>query len=94
MELKHIPLPEYKDISVDSIKEAFESFFTVENNIKQKHVKLYTGVGGADMFDEEVERQLGYYRVIIGIKVPRFLRVLKAPIKKSKKDIYYKLLKL
>jgi len=63
---------EYKDISIESIKEAMESFLYIPTKRK---VKMYTNAYGADMFREALEENVtGKKRVYIGKKVPRWLR--------------------
>lgn len=56
-------------------------------------IRMWTGIGGKDQFDIAIENRIGLYRVRIGKKVPRILRTLKTPIRKSIVGYYYKLLK-
>ena len=57
-------------------------------------MKIYTGVGGYNLFQEAMEEKLlGTKRIYIGKKVPRILRKLKTPIHKSVTGIYFKRIK-
>lgn len=56
-------------------------------------MKLYTGVGGYDLFETAMEESAGMKRVRIGNKVPRILRTEKAFIRKSPVGYWYKLIK-
>jgi hypothetical protein len=55
-------------------------------------IKIYTGVGGMDLFEEAMEEHAGLKRVYIGKKVPRILRKLPISIKKSLSGRYYRLI--
>lgn len=56
-----------------------------------RQLRLYTGSGGADMFEEGMERSIGLSRIYIGKKVPRLLKSLNFKIKKSYRGRYYRL---
>lgn len=56
-------------------------------------IRIYTGIGGYDLFQEAVENGEGFYRIYIGKKVLRILRGLNPSIRKSVKGKYYKLSK-
>lgn len=56
----------------------------------KRSVKLFTGAGGMDLFEESLENQCGLQRVYIGHKIPRILRRLKGRIHKSLTKGYYK----
>lgn len=89
-----VPGKEYADISKEEIAEKIEDMVYGPAKVVRS-MKMYTGTGGMDKFDEAMENQLGYYRVYIGLKVPRILRRIKnIKIKKSVKGIYYRLLKM
>lgn len=84
---------DYKNVTRESIEEAFMSIGFFKPKEKEKAIRVYTGVGGADNFDEGMENGTGFKRVYIGIKVPRFYRSkTKAAIKKSRRGKYYKLI--
>jgi len=71
-------------------KEIFNKAFDQKAS---RPFKMYTGVGGMDMFEEAVEGQGGMKRVYIGRKVPRWLRAGVKNIKLSRRNRYYKLVK-
>jgi hypothetical protein len=72
----------------DYIKQQFELLNT------SRSVRLYTGAGGAEMFDEAVEYQgTGYHRQYIGRKVLRILRKAHKIYKSKYTGIYYKRIK-
>lgn len=79
----------YRDLTEEMIEEKLREIFARP----QRRIVLYTGIGGADNFDETIERRVGYTRVYIGKKVPRLLRSLKFTIHRSKRMLYYKLVK-
>lgn len=84
-------VPEYKDITVSMIQTAMNDMMGMWDG-GGRVVRMYTGVGGADMFEEEVEFKLtGKRRVYIGMKVARFLRRGKGLIRKSHSGRYYKM---
>lgn len=55
-----------------------------------RRYRIYTGVGGMDLFEEAFEKRLGFKRVYIGKKVPRFLRINKFTILKSRTGKWYR----
>lgn len=57
-----------------------------------RSIRLYTGVGGYELFQEAMEASAGLKRIYIGKKVMRILRRLKTPIRKSVSGRYYKLI--
>lgn len=81
---------EYSDLTPNLIKDALYGVMNTEG----RRVKMYTGAGGFDIFDEAVDNRLGFIRVYIGRKVPRIVsRTTKHKIKKSARGLYYKLMK-
>ena len=76
-----------------TVEEALADIFGEPNKTRQ--IKLYTGVGGYDLVEEQMELYCGYERHYIGRKVARFVRLSsRAIIKKSVRGIYYKLIKI
>lgn len=61
--------------------------------MEERKIVIRTGTGGYEMFQEGMENQFGLYRIYIGKKVMRILRISKIPIKKSLTGRYYKLLR-
>lgn len=55
-----------------------------------RRIRLCTGIGGMDLFQESIENIAGYYRVYIGKKVSRITRLVPNKIKKSLSGRYYK----
>lgn len=58
----------------------------------ERTIRLYTGIGGMELFEEAFEKHAGLKRIYIGKKVLRILRTSKAVIKKSYSGRYYKLI--
>ena len=54
-----------------------------------RNVKIYTGVGGYNLFEEAMERHIGFERVYIGKKVPRILRKVHKDIRKSITGLFF-----
>lgn len=75
------------------INEISEKMRDWMNNQPERKIIIRTGVGGFDLFTETMENSAGFERVRIGKKVPRILRRLKTPIKKSPVGYYYKLVR-
>lgn len=48
-----------------------------------RNIRLYTGAGGMDVFEEAMQEQVGLKRIYLGKKVLRILRKTKTPIMKS-----------
>lgn len=82
---------DYQSFTQESIEEAIKGYFYKP---MERRITIYTGVEGYDLFEEEIERQAGFRRVYIGLKVPRILKVMKFKIKKSPRGRYYKLVKI
>lgn len=56
----------------------------------ERNIKIYTGVGGYNLFEETFEEiTLGTKRVYIGKKIPRILRKVHKNICKSVNGIYF-----
>jgi hypothetical protein len=83
----------YDGLIPDKISKEINAMLKGKEQSGGRVIRMYTGVGGADLFDISREESMGYVRVYIGIKVPRLLRVLKFKILKSKKKQFYKLIK-
>lgn len=67
------------------IEETFQSMFDRPNETRS--IVIHTGAGGADLFEEALENQLGVQRQYLGHKPPRFLKaVLRANGKKIRKS--------
>ncbi len=82
---------DYKDLSVDIIKEYLNEIFNKQPERDARRTRIYTGVYGYDKYSEKVDNYLGYIRVYIGKKVSRIVRkASKAPIKQSASGRYYK----
>lgn len=77
---------EYKDITLESIEESLKTFFPPT----ERRVMLRTGVGGMDLFEEAMEKSIGFSRIYIGKKVPRWLRIKKFTILKSHSGRWYR----
>lgn len=73
------------------IHKAIEEFY-VDQPIQERRIKLYTGAGGMDLFEERMEQHVGLYRIYLGKKIPRILRILNFSIYKNHRGRYYKLL--
>lgn len=58
-------------------------------------MRIYTGVGGYELFEEAMEREvLGTERKYLGKKIPRILRLTKGEILKSVGGKFYKRIKI
>lgn len=78
----------------EEIYNEVEKFFQKSYEKQERTIKLYTGIGGYDLFQNAFEEALGYKRLYISKKVLRILRRLKSPIKYSiAKKQHYKLIK-
>ncbi len=85
----------YENLNLDIIRSSVEELFQDKTIYpEQRRIKLYTGVGGYDLFSEGIEESMGFKRVYIGLKVPRFLRKLGFKILLSPRGRYYKLVKI
>jgi hypothetical protein len=81
----------YEDFSEQSIRDHLEKIF--QPQVATRKVILRTGPGGADLFEEAVERGFGFERIYLGKKFPRILRKLPGRISKSHSGRYYRLRK-
>jgi predicted DNA-binding protein (UPF0278 family) len=70
-------------------KTALEQVFNLKKN--SRCVKLYTGPGGYNMFEEAMENECGWTRIYMSKKPPRFMKM---KVRKSITGRYYKLLRL
>jgi len=57
------------------MRQALEEMFQKEP--PQRKIRLYTGVGGYELLDEAMERELGYERIYVK-KALRFLKLRKS----------------
>lgn len=86
---------EHSDITIDVIQDSLSDLlYGHDGNYGQpRKIRLYTGTGGADMFEDSLEFQItGRKRVYIGFKVLRILRRIKMDIRKSHSGRYFKTL--
>lgn len=58
----------------------------------ERRIKIYTGVGGMDLFEEVFEEHAGFKRVHIDKTPPRFLRDI-VKFRKNRAGRYYRLLR-
>lgn len=56
-----------------------------------RHIRIYTGAGGMEMFQEAMEHSVGLERVYMGKKVSRIVKKITPGMKKSLTGKYYKL---
>ena len=84
----------YIPTDVDVAKVMTEVFSVWRRREPEPTFRIMTGAGGMDSIDAEFEWQgLGTRRLYVGLKVPRFLRVLKSPICKDRRGRWYKRVK-
>lgn len=68
-----------------------EIFNTVDNS--ERRLKIWTGPGGMDLFEEALQKDAGITRVYIGHKIPRIMRRIKdVNIRQSHTGRYYRLI--
>lgn len=77
------------ELEESNIREVFEKLFF--NDPGYRRVKIYTGPGGMDIFDEAMQGRIGYKRIYIS-KVPRILK--SRNFKRAYTDRWYKYVKL
>lgn len=78
----------------EEVRDKITEFFNNIQKPQTRSIVLHTGVGGYDLFETAIEKELGFERIVIGKKVPRILRRLKFTIKQSPVGYYYKLVKI
>lgn len=61
---------------------------------ENRNIRIYTGAGGYDLFEELVLEGTGYKRVYLGRKLPRFLHNVKSTALISANGRYYKTKKI
>jgi predicted Rossmann fold nucleotide-binding protein DprA/Smf involved in DNA uptake len=81
-----------RKMEVDQIVEELKKIFTPEAMNQPRRIKIYTNAAGLDMFEEGVDNELGFERVYIGHKIPRYLKSHKW--KESHTKGYFKRLKI
>ena len=71
-------------------KTALEQVFRLKKD-SDRRLKIYTGPGGYDMFEECMEKDAGWQRIYMSKKPPRFMKM---KVRKSATGRYYKLVPL
>ena len=76
-------------MDLNELTNAINEFYDLYP-IPERQYIVRTGVGGMDLFDEAIENSVGLSRIYIGTKVPRFLRIKKFTILKSRGGKWYR----
>lgn len=78
-----------KNMSKVSIQKALDQIFNNASN--SRRIKIWTGPGGYDMFSEKMEEGVGFKRIYMSKKPPRFM---KSKARRSAAGRYYILVKI
>ncbi len=78
-----------QEIALDLLKLAIQEYYNIQP-VQQRATVLRTGVGGMDLFEESMENKVGFSRIYIGKKVPRWMRIDKFTILKSRSGRWYR----
>lgn len=81
----------YENLTKEDIEKSLKEIFYAP---QRNQFKMYTGIGGADKFDEQMQLiGMGMKRFYIGKKPIRILNRLSFKIYKNRLGRYYKLIK-
>lgn len=77
-------------LKLEDIEEKMTSYFSKP----RREITIHTGIGGMELFQEAIEKKLGFERVYMGKKVLRILRINKISIGKSHTGRYFRKIKI